>query len=444
MTASHGIVSLIGATVRRTAACLLLFLLGCADADQTNKAADNPPVPAPQINQAAAAAPAEVAAGKQALQAGDYEKAVDRFTRAIVASEKTETPSANAEAAQVYYDRGVAYLKMGFPDTAAQDFTTAINLAPHDGAAFEQRARANVALGDSYKSLRDATQAIRLTPNNAAAYHIRGVVYLNRGEFDRAAADLQQAIDQNPALLDEVRPQLVEALAGWAKQLADDGDDATAAKKLAKARELDPTFVAEDEVIVVEKPAVEQTVAKPVLDEAEKSFMFGRDHQVAGQYDQAIIEYTKAIALRPSFHDAYLRRGETLLALGFPDTALEDLKRAVNRGAESAEPYRLQAQAHMAMKNPHRAALSATEALHADPTDAATYALRGEAYSQLENWDRAVADLKEAIRRDSKLREALQDNLASVQRKQVEAIEDKTQSAAKTQTLRPPPLEGEG
>jgi tetratricopeptide (TPR) repeat protein len=411
MTASHGIVSSVSSAARLFAACLLLFILGCSDADQTNKAVENPATPAPQISQAAAAAPAEVAAGKQALEAGDYETAVDRFTRAIVASEKTETPDANADAARVYYDRGVAYLKMGFPDTAAQDFSTAINLAPHDGAAFEQRARANVALGDAYKSLRDATQAIRLTPNNAGAYHIRGVVYLNRGEFDRAAADLQQAIDQNPALLDEVRPQLVKALAEWAEQLADDGDSATAAEKLARARELDPTFVAEDAVIVVEKPAVEQTVAKPVLDEAEKSYLLAREYQAEQAYDQAIIEYTKAVALRPGFHDAYLRRGETLLALGFPDTALEDLKRAVNRGAESAEPYRLQAQAHMAMKNPHRAALSATDALHADPTDASTYALRGEAYSQLENWDRAVADLREAIRRDAKLRESLEDDL---------------------------------
>jgi tetratricopeptide (TPR) repeat protein len=444
MLAMHRIAPPISTLARLSAACLLLFVLGCGDADQTNKAVENPATPAPQISQAAAAAPAEVAAGKQALEAGDYETAVDRFTRAIVASEKTETPSANAEAARVYYDRGVAYLKMGFPDTAAQDFSTAINLAPHDGAAFEQRARANVALGDAYKSLRDATQAIRLTPKNSGAYHIRGVVYLNRGEFDRAAADLQQAIDQNPALLDEVRPQLVEALAEWAEQLADDGDSATAAEKLARARELDPTFVAEEAVIVVEKPAVEQTVAKPVLDDAEKSFLLGREHQVDQAYDQAIIEYTKAIALRPDFHNAYLRRGETLLALGFPDTALEDLKRAVNRGAESAEPYRLQAQAHMAMKNPHRAALSATDALHADPTDAATYALRGAAYSQLENWDRAVADLNEAIRREPKLRESLQDDLATAQREQAKAIEGKTQNASRTQALRSPPLEGEG
>jgi tetratricopeptide (TPR) repeat protein len=417
-----GIASPTGISI--SSACLLLAVAGCSDGDRTKTDVDRPAVAArPAVDQTAVIAPAEIAAGKQALQAGDYEAAVDSFTRAIATSEKAETPEANREAARVYYDRGVAYLKMGFPDTAAQDFTTAINLAPHDGAAYEQRARANVQLGDAYKSLRDATQAIRLTPNNAGAYQIRGAVYLQRADYERATADLQQAVDQNPALLDEVRPQLVKALASWADELADDGDDAAAAEKLALARELDPTFVAEETLVVVEKPPIEQTVAKPVLDEAEKSFLLGREHQAKQQYDQAIIEYTRAIELRTNFHDAYLRRGETLLAMGFPDTALEDLKRAVNRGAESAEPFRLQAQAHLAMENPYRATLSATDALHADPTDAASYALRGEAYYQLGNWERAIADLNEAIRRKPELRQSLAPTLAAAEREQRDSLE---------------------
>src|SRR5688572_18424309 len=99
MTASPEVARSISTAARLSAVFLLLVVLGCSDADLTNKAVENPAVPASQISQAAAAAPEEVAAGKQALQAGDYETAVDRFTRAIVASEKTETPSANADAA---------------------------------------------------------------------------------------------------------------------------------------------------------------------------------------------------------------------------------------------------------------------------------------------------------------------------------------------------------
>jgi tetratricopeptide (TPR) repeat protein len=401
----------------------VLIFPGCSGADDDRDKAKKPAVPAlPSSDLAAVSSPQDVAAGRQALAEGNYAEAVDLLTRAISNSQAAVLPSPNATEAQIYYERGVAYLKMGFPDTAAEDFTTAINLAPHDGRAFQQRARAYVELGDSYKALRDATEAIRLKPDNAAAYHIRGLVYSKRGQYQRAVADLEHAVEQNPELSAEVAPRLADAYEAWSEKLASDGEQIAAAEKLAKARELQPANGEVDVVVTVEKPAsVEQTVAKPVIDEAEKKFSRGREFQLDKAYDQAIIEYTEAIALRHDFDAAYLRRGETLLALGFPDTALEDLRRAAHRNGESAEVYQLQAKAHMALKNPHRAALSATDALHVDPTDAAMYALRGEAYLQLQNWDRAVADMEEAIRREPSLRPTLEANLATARRQQAAA-----------------------
>jgi tetratricopeptide (TPR) repeat protein len=111
------------------------------------------------------------------------------------------------------------------------------------------------------------------------------------------------------------------------------------------------------------------------------------------------------------------------------------LKRAVHRGAASAEAYRLQARAHMALKNPHRAMLAATDALHADPSDAAVYALRGEAYLQLESWDRAIADLEEAIRRAPELKDPLAPKLATARREQAAVREPALQA-----TTNPPAI----
>jgi tetratricopeptide (TPR) repeat protein len=138
--------------------------------------------------------------------------------------------------------------------------------------------------------------------------------------------------------------------------------------------------------------------------------------QQRGENDQAIIEFTESITLDRDQTAAYLRRGETLLAMGFPDTALEDFQSAEARGGPTAEIHRLQARTYLALESPHRAAMSATDALHDNPTDAAMYALRGEAYLQMENWDRAIADLEEAIRRDPKLKEPLTPSLAAAQK----------------------------
>jgi tetratricopeptide (TPR) repeat protein len=410
----------------------ILACAGCDDAAERNDQVANPAVPVQTATtQAALQSLPDIAAGKQALATGDYQTAVDRFTRALAEGRENQLPNPGAPEAELYYQRGVAFLRMGFPDTAIEDFSAALNIIPDHGPAFQQRARAYVELRDSYKSLRDATQAIRLTADNSDAYRLRGEVYLQRGQYERASADLQYAVDKKPELAGEVKPLLAVAYAKWSDELAADGDETAAAAKLAHARELDPTARTTAATTEAAPPAaIEQTVAKPVIDDAQRHFAAGREHQLANELDQAIIDYTEAIAMKRDFDEAFLRRGETLLTMGFPDTALEDFKRANHRGASSVEAHRLEARAHMAIDNPHRAALAATEALHGNPTDAATYALRGEAYLEMEVWDRAIADLEEAIRRDPALKAALEPKLAAARQRQDQARKAKLQTIA--------------
>ena len=119
-------------------------------------------------------------AGRELLKSGDYEQAVEQFTIALRQSGAAPSDSSGSGESAIYLQRGIAYLNMGFPDTAQEDFEAAIKLTPHDPAPYEQRAIASTQMGDLYKALRDATEAIRLKPNNATAYHIRGFVYLRR------------------------------------------------------------------------------------------------------------------------------------------------------------------------------------------------------------------------------------------------------------------------
>jgi tetratricopeptide (TPR) repeat protein len=372
-------------------------------------------------------------AGSELLAAGHYEQAVEEFTRALKASGANVGQAVvDNSTSSLYQQRGVAYLRMGFPDTAKEDFTDAINLAPNDATAYEQRAIAYLELGDLFNALRDATQAIRLKPHNAGAYQTRGVVYSRREQYDRAVADLEQAIVEDPALTAVVTPELGEAYFRWSERLANDGVETAAAEKLARAEELAPDFVREQKQLAtadVEVEVVEQVVAKPVINEAIERLNRGRQLQIAGQNDQALIEFTESIALDREQPEPYLRRGETLLALNFPDTALEDFKSAEERGGPRAELHRLQARTYLALDSPHRAAMSATDALHDNPTDASMYALRGEAYLKMENWDRAIADLEEAIRRDPKLEASLHPSLNAAHEGRQDAIARRTQTA---------------
>lgn len=374
--------------------------------------------------------------GERLIQEGRYEQAVDELTRALAAAGFEEQPlSILTEGAKLYYRRGVAYLKMGFPDTAAADLTDAIKLVPNYGDAYEARGRAYLALGDAFKARRDLTQAIRLQADNAGAYRARGEAYLERGDYERAVADFEHAVQQDPVLEPATRALLSQAYLRWSQELAEEGDTVLAAEKLAAAKQFNGAHVEQQQAAEVEPPPtpLEQTVAKPVINEADELFAAGLEQQQAGKLDQALANYTRAIDLRPDFAEAYLRRGHALLALGFPDTAIEDLKAATWRESSPellAEALRLQAVAYLRLKSPYRAALAATEALHADPTSGDAYALRGRAYFALENWQRSINDLEEAIRRDPELDGKLEPMLAEARRFLRQSQQPPTESRA--------------
>jgi tetratricopeptide (TPR) repeat protein len=386
--------------------------------------------PSKQAAPAATLAAAEVAqqhvdAAQRLIQDQQYEPAVEKLTAALAVIRHDIEPVGRIQDASldadILFQRGAAYLAMGFPDTAAADFTEVLRLRPDDGAAFARRGQAYVQLGDLYKAVRDSTEAIRYDAANALAYRYRGAAYLARGQAERAVADLEKAIGLDAGLQSELRPLLARAYVDWSRQLARADDAVAADAKLAKARDLDPSLVAATGSPAIEEPgdadqdgepgAVTQTVAKQVVDDAQPRFDAGMERLAQGRRQDALIEFTAAVTIRPDFADAYLRRGQTLLALGFPDTAVKDLEQAVHFGGNSLVAYRLQAEAFLKLGSPHRAALAATDALHADPLDAASYILRGTAYVELGNWERAIVDLEQAVRLDATLHDRAQPEL---------------------------------
>jgi tetratricopeptide (TPR) repeat protein len=355
-----------------------------------------------------------VAHAQRLLSERNYEKAIDELTAALDDMRShAQLIQLSSPDADVLFLRGVAYLEMGFPDTAAADFSEVLRIRRDDGDALTKRGEAHVLLGDFYRAVRDCTDAIRHKPDNADAYRFRGEAYYGRGQFERAVVDLEHAVSLEPALEADlrVRELLARCYRNWSEQLAGAGETAAAEAKLARARTLAPAEVqttAPPDVTVDAAEAIEQTVAKQIIDEAQERYDEGVSLLGERRYDDALAAFTAAIEGRGDFAAAYLRRAETLMAMDFPDTAVIDLDQALHLGAGSLDAHRLQAEAYMRLGSPHRAVQAATDALHADPADAKSYALRGTAYVDLRKWDRGIADLEEAVRRDSGLSAQLQ------------------------------------
>jgi len=374
-----------------------------------------------------------VEAARRAVATGDYQSAVEQFTLALRPADfPPGAPGPEDDSAQdadILYQRGLAWLALGFPDTAAVDFSEVLRRDRDNAKALAKRGQAYLAQGDLYRATRDCTDAVRLEPDNAVAYRDRGSAYLGRGQFQRAIVDLEYAVHLDPTLEPQARPSLAKAYLQWSDQLALDGDDAAAVAKRAQARTLDPSIPAaaadESSVAATQSPAaaVTRTAAKPVLDEAFEHYRRARDLQSRRLFDEAIMEFTEAIAIDRQYADAYVRRAEALIAAGFPNSALKDLSVALRLDDHSVDACRLQARAFEALESYYRVVQSATEALHLDPGDASMYALRGRAYLEIKEPQLALADLEEAMRRSPELATELQPLLESA-RSQLESIED--------------------
>ncbi len=98
--------------------------------------------------------------------------------------------------AQAYNGRGCARLRLGYLQRALKDFTQAIELNADDALAWNNRGDAYfLKLGDLPKALDDYTQAARLNPNNPKTFYNLGVIHSRLGNKEKALEDYTQAIE---------------------------------------------------------------------------------------------------------------------------------------------------------------------------------------------------------------------------------------------------------
>jgi len=99
--------------------------------------------------------------GLQAVNEGDYKKAIDDFSEAI----RLDPQSGS------YSNRGVAYARSGNLTKAFADYNDAIRLNPSNALAYLSRGIAYFEMGDYDKAFADGIDAIMESPNNAECYN---------------------------------------------------------------------------------------------------------------------------------------------------------------------------------------------------------------------------------------------------------------------------------
>jgi tetratricopeptide (TPR) repeat protein len=267
-------------------------------------------------------------AGIQAYRAGECERAIETWRRAIAAGGAGWPYTAEA-----HYNIGLCYVQMGRTPWAIPELEKSVAVRPDFYDAHFTLANLYIA----ERRYDDATRALaactRLKENDPALYTSLGLSYLNTVKYAEAAGALATALSLDPGRADATEA-LENVYRVWGATLAGQGDYEGAAAKYgqalalntgnaqthldlarvymqlgefdhamelyARAREIDPAL-AEKETGTLSK------IALAGSKDPRAHIEMGDLLVVRGQFREAAEQYEQAIALNPKDVDRYLK-----------------------------------------------------------------------------------------------------------------------------------------
>jgi tetratricopeptide (TPR) repeat protein len=131
---------------------------------------------------------------------------------------------------------------------------------------------------------------------------------------------------------------------------------------------------------------------------AQTHLMHGDVYAEQGQWDEAIVEYSKAIEMDPKSAIAYANRA---WAYGWKDEfdkAIADCDEAIRLDPDYAIAYSYRGDAYLQLGEYDRTIGDCSKAIELDPDYALAYIKCGDAYFQLRQYDQAIVYFDEGIR----------------------------------------------
>ncbi len=138
---------------------------------------------------AASADEAAYTAGLQAVRAGDNEKAITLFSRAI---------ELNPNDYRYYNDRGIAYKVSGNLQKALEDYGRALAIKPNYPNTLNNRGLLFVQQGQYDKAIKDFTQALGYGGFEAKIHTNLGMALAGKGDHQAAVKEFQTAMSFRP------------------------------------------------------------------------------------------------------------------------------------------------------------------------------------------------------------------------------------------------------
>lgn len=259
---------------------------------------------------------ARAALGQYELAAGDLRLA----TRPLPES---------AQGWDAYFMRCMALGEGGRLDEAIDDCRQSLQLNDRHAGTYEILGRLHYQAGRYREALEALDQMLRLVPDDALALANRAAVYRELGQYDEALEDLERSLSQEPGLDAAYRERALTNLA--LDRMAEAMADAEAAVTVNPAWAINlyvlgyvATYSGEYDLVIASMDR-----ALGIRPEARFFNMRGYAYALKGDHQSAMADLTVALALDPSSPDVYDSRAIANLRAGRYQSALADVRKAL-------------------------------------------------------------------------------------------------------------------
>jgi len=271
------------------------------------------------------------------MKQGEYQKAAAILEQGLKIESKMSSASALL---------GMAQYEMGDYAAARVSLQAALRANPKDTNAEMYLANALIRVGDLEGGAKHLEQVTRREPNNQEAWYRLGKVYVQLAEH--AIVQVNQ-IDRNSVVVHQLSGEIMESMQNY------DGALVEYKKAVDMAPDRPGTHLRLGNAywaLAMWDPATEQFQAELHNDprSCEARWKLGNILvEEQSNYEQAVTETDKALALCPDLREAHVDRARALIKLGRNEEAVRDLTFAETADPSVSSTHFLLAQAYRAL-----------------------------------------------------------------------------------------------
>jgi tetratricopeptide (TPR) repeat protein len=275
--------------------------------------------------------------------------------------------------AKQYFKAGESFVEAGNQKDAIAQFTKAIELNPDYLQAYVSRAEAYKAIDELQKAADDYKRALVFESSEIELYYSASEVNYLLKNYPEALDLINKGITLSPKHEEAYRllSQIQTATEDYSNALA----------SIDKALKL--------------------------KDNPENNYSHGQISERMKNYNQAEIDYDKAIAKNKLYLEAFLAQANLKLLLNKLDKAMENCNAAFKIDPNSREAYLTRSRIYVKQTEYTKAIDDVSKLLSGSPNDKELFLIRGTYYQEFTQNQNAINDFTKAILIDPKYSEAI-------------------------------------